>query len=152
MALLIQEGSRDFLSGDQIDLTRYFDLAVDIHHIFPKAYCDKSGIPRLRWNSVINKAPLTAKTNRMIGGRSPKSYLANFEKNHELTYDQQNEILESHLINPSHLREDDFDNFLIDRASRLLNLIEKAIGKTISGRDSEEVISNFGSSLISRSS
>jgi hypothetical protein len=150
MALLIQEGSRDFLSGDQIDLTRYFDLAVDIHHIFPKAYCE-SRIPRLRWNSVINKAPLTAKTNRTIGGRSPKSYLANFEKHHELTNDQQNEILESHLINPSHLREDDFDTFFIDRASKLLNLIEKAIGKTISGRDSEEVISNFGSSLISRS-
>lgn len=35
-----------------------------------------------------------------------------------------------------------------DRAKRLLNAIEKATGRTISGKDSDEVIQQFGASLI----
>lgn len=37
MTLLMQIGSCDFLTGDPIELASYFDLAIDIHHIFPKA-------------------------------------------------------------------------------------------------------------------
>ncbi|SHJ80579.1 DUF262 domain-containing protein, partial [Desulfofundulus thermosubterraneus] len=69
MALLMKAGSRDLLSGDSIEVTNYFDLAIDVHHIFPKAYCEKQGYSRGLWNSSLNKAPLSAKTNRIIGGR-----------------------------------------------------------------------------------
>jgi len=41
MALLMQTGSNDFLSGDPIEITSYFDLAIDIHHIHP-SYFPKS--------------------------------------------------------------------------------------------------------------
>jgi hypothetical protein len=71
MALLMKEGSNDFLSGDPIEITTYFDLAIDIHHIFPKAYCEKQ-YHRNLWNSSVNKAPLSAKTNRIIGGEGPQ--------------------------------------------------------------------------------
>lgn len=57
------------------------------------------------------------------------------------------EILASHLIHARFLWEDDFDGFLRDRASRLLELIESAMGKAIPGRDAEEVINAFGSPL-----
>ena len=68
MVLLMQRGSHDFLNGDPIELTTYFDEAVDIHHLFPRAYCEKLKYPP-GWNSIVNKAPLTARTNRIIGGR-----------------------------------------------------------------------------------
>ncbi len=52
MALLMEAGGHDFLSGDPIELTTYFDAAVDIHHIFPAKHCEDQGYDRLRWNSV----------------------------------------------------------------------------------------------------
>ena len=59
------------------------------------------------------------------------------------------EILHSHQLNPTLLRSDNFEEFIRDRAGRLLDLIERAMGKAISGRDSEEVIRNFGGPLPS---
>ena len=52
------------------------------------------------------------------------------------------------MINHVLLRQDAFQDFIIDRAKRLLNAIEKATGRTISGKDSDEVIQQFGASLI----
>ncbi|HKI20793.1 MAG TPA: hypothetical protein VKA15_23075, partial [Isosphaeraceae bacterium] len=75
MALLIQAGGNDLLSGDPIALTTYFDTAVDIHHIFPRAYCERQKYDRQRWNSIVNKAPLSGRTNRIIGGKAPSEYL-----------------------------------------------------------------------------
>ena len=34
--MLMKEGSHDFLSGDPIEISNYFDLNIDIHHIFPR--------------------------------------------------------------------------------------------------------------------
>ena len=149
MALLMKEGSRDFLSGDTIELASYFDLAINIHHIFPRAYCEKLGIQRLLWNSSVNKAPISARTNRIIGGNAPSSYLASLEKNHSVALEKLEKILQSHRIEPELLLADDFAGFLRDRASRLLDLIEAATGKSVAGRDSEEVVNAFGGSLVS---
>ena len=82
MALLMQAGSADFINGDSIELTTFFDQAVDIHHIFPGNHCEEQGHPRQKWNSVINKAPITARTNRILGGKAPTRYLASIERNH----------------------------------------------------------------------
>ncbi len=65
MGLLMKEGSKDLINGDPIQTTNYFDEAVDIHHIFPRAFCEKQGLQRKYWNSIVNKAPLTARTNRI---------------------------------------------------------------------------------------
>ncbi len=62
-ALLMKHGGRDFASGTPIDLNTYFNNAIDIHHIFPRVWCEKQKLPREKWNSVINKAPLAASTN-----------------------------------------------------------------------------------------
>jgi hypothetical protein len=148
MACLIEAGSHDFLSGDAIALTSYFDLDIDIHHIFPRAYCEKIGLDRARWNSVVNKAPLSAKTNRIIGGHKPSTYLATLEKAHGVEPHRLDGILRSHLIEPVALRNDAFDTFIRDRAIKLLDLIEKATGKQVTGRDSDETVTAFGSALV----
>jgi hypothetical protein len=146
MALLMQAGSNDFLSGDSIEITSYFDLAIDIHHIFPKAYCENK-YKRSLWNSSVNKAPLSAKTNRIIGGKAPSTYLANIEKQSNMDRYRLDDILKTHKIAPDLLRTDAFEAFIRDRASKLLDLIESAMGKKISGRDSDEVIHEYGAAL-----
>lgn len=148
MALLMQKGSHDFLNGDSIELTTYFDLAIDIHHIFPRAYCEAQNFKRFKWNSVINKAPLSARTNRIIGGKAPSSYLASLEKNHHISRDRLDEIITSHQASPHAMKSDDFNMFIVDRAINLLDLIQSAMGKAVSGRDSEEVMLEFGQPLI----
>jgi hypothetical protein len=147
MALLMQEASRDFINGDPIELTSYFDLAIDIHHIFPRAYCEKQGLQRTQWNSVINKAPLSSRTNRIIGGRAPSSYLASLMRNHGMTSKDLDTILQSHLISGDFLWHDDFKGFFQNRAAKLLDAIENAMGKTVLGRDANEVVHAFGGPL-----
>ena len=146
MALLMKAGSNDFLSGDPIEITSYFDLAIDIHHIFPKAYCE-SNYKRSLWNSSVNKAPLSAKSNRIIGGKAPSVYLTNIEKQSNIDSPRLDEILKTHKIAPELLRSDSFENFIRDRASNILDLIEAAMNKRISGRDSDEVIHEYGDTL-----
>ena len=148
-ALSIKAGSLDFLNADPIEITSYFDLAIDIHHIFPRAYCQKQSLPRAKWNSVVNKAPLSSRTNRTIGGRAPSEYIAALEGGtHKIPPDRVDEILGSHKINPLLLRNDQFDLFIRDRARRLLDLIGTAMGKKVTGRDSDEVVSTFGAALV----
>ena len=48
------------------------------------------------------------------------------------------------------LNGDNFDEFIIDRAIKLADRIEQAIGKDVMGRDSQETIDAFGDSLIAR--
>ncbi len=70
----MQQGGRDFITGMPIDLHTYFERSVDIHHVFPRKWCEDAKLPREKWNSVVNKAPLAAKTNRSIGGDAPTHY------------------------------------------------------------------------------
>lgn len=44
-------------------------------------------------------------------------------------------------------RNNDFEGHIISRAKMILTAIENATGKTISGKDSDEVIKSFGRSL-----
>lgn len=145
--LMMVFGSKDFISGDTLQQTNYFDDAVDIHHIFPSNYCEQQGYPRKIWNSVVNKAPLSARTNRALGGKAPSNYLGRLEHTHKVGSAALEDHLRSHLIEPKYLRADDFNGFIVDRAKALLDQIENATGKKISGRDSDETINAFGVAL-----
>ena len=148
-ALLMDEGAHDFLSGDPIEDTLYFDGNVDIHHLFPAVYCERQEIDRDRWNSAVNKSPLTSRTNRMIGGHAPSVYLRKLETEQGIPPADLDAFVRSHAADPGHFRTDDFDAFFRDRAARLLDRIERAMGKQVSGRDSEEAVEAFGGPLRS---
>lgn len=132
-ALLMRTGAEDFRSGQPFDQTVFFDENVDIHHIFPEAWCKSQKIKPEIYNSIVNKTPLSARTNRILGGSAPSSYLARIEKgsdsNPPISPDRLDAILTSHEIDPSPLRADDFDAFMAARRERLLLLIEGAMGK-----------------------
>lgn len=146
-ALLMKHGGRDFVSGTPIDLNSYFNNAIDIHHIFPRAWCEKQKLPKDKWNSVINKAPLAASTNRFISGDAPSIYLGRIQKAKQVPPNSLDEFLVSHVIPVPALRGDDFDGFIRLRAAALLGLIEQATGKAVSGRDSDDTVKAFGASL-----
>jgi len=146
-ALLMKSGSRDFVTGTPIDLNTYFNNAVDIHHVFPRAWCEGKTLPREKWNSIVNKAPLAAGTNRYIGGHAPSHYLARIQKDKQIDAATLDSFLESHSIPVQQLRGDAFDEFIRLRANALLGLVEAATGKQISGRDSQETINAFGQAL-----
>jgi hypothetical protein len=146
-ALLMKRGSRDFVSGTPIDLTTYFNNSIDIHHVFPRAWCEANNLPRETWNSVVNKAPLAAGTNRFISGDAPSLYLSRIEKNKQVSSANLDEFLVTHVIPVAELRADDFDAFIRRRASALLTLIEASTGKAVSGRDSEETAKAFSGPL-----
>ncbi|WP_193178046.1 DUF262 domain-containing protein [Oricola nitratireducens] len=132
-ALLMKEGAHDFRSGQKFDHIVFFGENVDIHHIFPQDWCRKNGRKPDVFDSIINKTPLSYRTNRIIGGDAPSIYLGRLEAGNATTPsiapNQLDEYLVSHLIDPLLLRSDDFESFMADRQARLLALIEKAMGK-----------------------
>jgi len=133
-ALLMKEGAQDFRSGQKFEHTVFFGEYVDIHHIFPQSWCKKNGIKPAVYDSIINKTPLTYRTNRIIGGVAPSEYLAKLEggdhSSPSINGDKLESYFRSHLIDPTLLRTDAFDSFMKDRQNQLLGLIEQAMGKS----------------------
>ncbi len=134
-ALLMKQDARDWRSSQKFDHSVFFDENADIHHIFPKVWCQTKGIKPAIFDSIINKTPLSSKTNRLIGGDAPSKYLAKLEAGGvgtpSISPAALDNYLKSHLIDPALLRADDFDGFVRDRQKRLLNLIESATGQAI---------------------
>ncbi len=132
-ALLMRCGAEDFRSGQPFDQTVFFDESVDIHHVFPEAWCKQERIKPEVYNSIVNKTPLSARTNRIIGGVAPSTYLARLEKGGEknppIATERLVSILKTHEIDDGLLRTNAFDTFFNDRRERLLKLIETAMGK-----------------------
>ena len=130
-ALLMDDGTKDWLTATKIDLSTYFSESIDIHHIFPVAWCEKNKIPRYDFDCIINKTPLSGRTNRIVSGDAPGKYLQRVIKHANVSEEEFLKILCSHVLNPEKLYADDFYGFFTDRKEQILNRIEKAMGKTI---------------------
>lgn len=114
MALILKNHAQDFISGAEMDFSTFSNEKIDIHHIFPKNYCIKEGYDKRKWNSIVNKTPISASSNREIGGNAPSSYLKRLEKNGSVSSADLDKYVESHWIDHNLLRADDFQNFIID--------------------------------------
>lgn len=130
-ALLLKAGAADWRTGEPVKVTDYFDEAVDIHHIFPKAWCEKEGHRPDVYNSVVNKTPLTARTNRIIGSQAPSSYLDRLAKSAESTRPDVEAHVVTHLVRPDLMRADDFGAFFDARKAALLARVAEEMGKPI---------------------
>jgi hypothetical protein len=130
-ALLMRDGCLDFRTGVPIEVQSYFSDAIDIHHIFPRAWCQKNKIEARFYDSIINKTALSDRTNRMIGGNAPAIYLQVIREKETIDAQRQAEILASHVIDVNVLNANDFKAFYDARKEALLSRIEKATGTTI---------------------
>jgi len=131
-SLLLQNGAKDFLSDITIDIENYFNTNIDIHHIFPKKWCERNvDSYDDRCDCIVNKTPLSNKTHTKIGDRSTEEYLRILEKEGKIKPSRMDDILKSHLIKPSALRSNNFEEFFSEREKNLLKIIESATGKQI---------------------
>lgn len=130
-ALMMDENTKDWLSATKIDFITYFSESIDIHHIFPVAWCEKNNIPRNDYDCIINKTPLSGRTNRIVRGDAPSKYLERLKKRAGVSDSEFNDILRSHLVSPDYMYKDDFYGFFNNRKEQILQRIEKAIGKQI---------------------
>lgn len=141
-ALLMGAGAQDFRSGEKFGDTVFFGEYVDIHHIFPQDWCKRQGLKPAIFDSIINKTPLTYRTNRIIGGNAPSEYLRRLEEgtanSQPIERGHLDAYLRSHLIEPDFLRADDFEGFMADRQKKLLALIESATGQAVYRGEAEE--------------
>ena len=119
----------DFRTGIPIDEKIFFADSIDIHHIFPRAWCKEEGIAPGDYNSIINKTAISARTNRMIGGRAPSVYLQRIQDEAGIDDVKMNERLAAHLICANTLRADDFWGFYEVRKKALLDIIKKAMNE-----------------------
>ena len=139
-ALLLRQGAIDFRSGQAFDQIVFFDEAVDIHHIFPKAWCESQTpkLPASHYDSVVNKTPLGYRTNRIIGGVAPSSYLEKLEKGKAGPNGQIIEppidkaalanYLQTHCIPVPELYANDFAGFMKARQKLLMELVSRITG------------------------
>lgn len=148
MALILKHGAVDFMSGTPMDFAFYNDNPVDIHHIFPKDHCIKMGYPKRRWNSVVNKTPISAHTNRVVKGAAPSAYAAKIERDGHVSPEDFDKYMASHVVTVPLLRDDNFDAYFVERAKGLVKLIGEAMGKPVSNLDGEDVVEGFGAALV----
>jgi hypothetical protein len=136
-SLLLSNQARDWMEDKALDKVQYASLDTDIHHIFPKHWCETQGIDAERRESIVNKTAISARTNRSIGGSAPSKYLARIEAKAQVQPAQLDGLLDSHLVPAAALRSDDFSAFFGTRRERLCLLIEHAMGKAVP-RDVDE--------------
>ncbi|MFF9070034.1 DUF262 domain-containing protein [Streptomyces sp. NPDC014891] len=130
-ALLLKAGAMDWRTGEKAEITGYFDESIDIHHIFPKVWCEEAGKDPGRYNSIVNKTPLTARTNRIIGGNAPSDYLVKLAKSAESAPEVVHGHIRSHLVAPELMALDDFHAFFAARKAALLAQVSSEMGKVI---------------------
>jgi hypothetical protein len=132
--LLQREGAKDFFWNARIvDLDRD-DARLDIHHIFPKKWCEDQGVSPRVFDAIVNKTAISYKANRMIGGSAPSRYLEQLQSHPQVKLDSasMDAILRTHAIEPALLRSDSFHDFYLARKAALLALVESAMGKATS--------------------
>lgn len=139
--LILREGAEDFFWKAGIQELDNQGIELDIHHIFPRAWCEAQGIPPRLYDSIINKTPISYKANRMIGGDAPSKYLEALQdhKQVQLNDAEMDRILSTHQIPTEALRANDFEGFYAQRKRQLLGIIEKAIGKKVLNESAEPV-------------
>lgn len=74
---------------------------------------------------------ISYKANRMVGGKAPSDYLMQLQNHKSVMLEDEgmDELLRSHFIDPTFLRNNDFTDFLESRRRLLISEIAKVMGK-----------------------
>lgn len=130
-ALVMDHGARDFITGKKADLMTAHADQIDIHHVFPQAWCKKQGISSSEFNSILNKTPLSRRTNILIGGDAPSVYLKRIEDREGIAAETLDTMLRTHLFDPLLVRANDFEGAMAARSRALSDLVTAAMGKPV---------------------
>lgn len=134
--LIQRNGARDFFWKStirELDETDWEECKLDIHHVFPQDWCAQNDIEPKRFNSILNKTPISYKANRMVGGKAPADYLTQLQTHKSVMLDDMgmDGILRSHFIDPAFLRSNDYSGYIESRRQLMLSEISKVMGKAV---------------------
>jgi len=117
LAIALRSGARDFADGRSV--SRESLKTREYHHLFPKDWLKKQGVPKEDIDRALNCALLTWRTNRNIAAKAPATYLA--ERLHNGTDDGTvlRERLESHGIPFDLVKAENYGEFIAARAIRV---------------------------------
>ena len=129
ICLLALNDLQDFYTGWKVGVGDFSHENINDHHIFPKKVSGLDSEKSKTFNEIkdfiVNKTLLLDNTNMKIKNRQPSQYIKDMIEKHG-SENKVKEIFERHLITGKayeYMKEDDFDNFIIER--------EKAIKKHI---------------------
>lgn len=135
LSILALNDAKDFYKGRIVGTGGYANEKINDHHIFPKQVkgldSNKSKTFNEFKDSIVNRTLLLDETNNRIKSKRPSIYLTEMLNK----YGSENEvklILQDHLINTNafnYLKEDDFDNFVIEREKAIKKHLILKIGK-----------------------
>ena len=77
-AAQIKQGDRGFLSRD-ITVRDLIEVRSDVHHVFPKDFLKRHGIPRTQYNQIANYVVAQSEINIAIGNKEPSVYFAELQ-------------------------------------------------------------------------
>jgi len=134
MCLLLANGARDFHTGELITSALIRSKNIDDHHIFPLIHLGETDRrkPNPKYDNILNRTLIDAKTNRTISGTAPPEYLAVIDA--EQGRSQVDTTLASHGIREegiTALRTDDFDGFKVSRRKYFLERIAAVTGTSL---------------------
>ncbi|MFE7546544.1 GmrSD restriction endonuclease domain-containing protein [Streptomyces gardneri] len=129
-ALLIKQGAVDwYYTEAPLNPARIVGHVVDVRQIFPKAMVVKLAARHAKdVNSIVNKTPLSLRASRNMTG-APASYLKGLQLESGMRSEWFDDVIATHLIDPTALHASDFDRFYENRAKQLLELVQAAMGK-----------------------
>lgn len=118
-------GARDWLSRERlgfqgVELLESFN--PQWHHIFPRAFLRREGVPEELWDSFANIAVMGPTTNIRFGAKNPMAYLER--------YGVDDELLAEQLVPPRReLTVDRYEEFLKRRAEALADAANRYVAK-----------------------
>lgn len=124
--LLAQRQPRSLISGNLVDLRRVLQSynKAEFHHIYPKAFLERSGGGEGRSDCLANFCFLSRADNNTIRAKAPSHYVAQLPTNPDLRC----KVLTSAAINEDLLIADEFNDFLVQRAATLSAYANELMG------------------------
>lgn len=120
--------AQDFYGGSAMFSKGRLQPNVDVHHIFPKAFLESTGVPKSEWDLVANLTFLLSGTNKSIRDMAPSRYLQRMEN--ETPVKQVAGLLKRHLISGEALqamRNDNYGDFRAARAATVASFAEALV-------------------------
>jgi hypothetical protein len=125
LAVTFRSGANDIADGSVI--TPSNAPHREYHHLFPVAYLRDRGVREASASVALNCALITWRTNRAISAKAPLAYLTERAEAAALGEQQIRDRLTSHGIDFDDLANEDFEQFLHNRAELVRNAFERLV-------------------------
>ena len=131
LCLLARNGALDLGGKGKLSTELFGDTHQDHHHIFPVAALERLRVKDPRIDTIVNKTLISAEVNRSIRDTLPSVYVPQLTAKYkpealdDKTFEDR---LRTHLADPTALKADHWNDFVVDRRERLRELIHSVCG------------------------